>query len=103
MRKPAYRRGELKALAEFAQNNDIALTLLAPAPLVEGVVDLLNLKVCPSLPTQAAAELEGSKVFTKDFLARHNIPTALIRTSLKLSRLWLTARRCAPWWSRPTV
>ena len=70
--------GELEALAEFAQDNDIALTLVGPeAPLVEGVVDLFESKGLPIFgPTQAAAELEGSKAFTKDFLARHNIPTA---------------------------
>lgn len=70
--------GELDALAQFAQDNNIALTLVGPeAPLVEGVVDLFESKDLPIFgPTQAAAELEGSKAFTKDFLARHNIPTA---------------------------
>lgn len=70
--------GELDALAQFAQDNDIALTLVGPeAPLVEGVVDLFESKGLPIFgPTQAAAELEGSKAFTKDFLARHKIPTA---------------------------
>ena len=70
--------GELNALAQFAQDNDIALTLVGPeAPLVEGVVDLFESKGLPIFgPTQAAAELEGSKAFTKDFLARHKIPTA---------------------------
>lgn len=70
--------GQLDALAQFAQDNDIALTLVGPeAPLVEGVVDLFESKGLPIFgPTQAAAELEGSKAFTKDFLARHKIPTA---------------------------
>ena len=70
--------GELDALAQFAQDNNIALTLVGPeAPLVEGVVDLFESKGLPIFgPTQAAAELEGSKAFTKDFLARHKIPTA---------------------------
>ena len=70
--------GELPALADFAEQHQIALTVIGPeAPLVEGIVDLFSqrgLKVFG--PSQAAAELEGSKAFTKDFLARHNIPTA---------------------------
>ena len=67
-----------QALLEFAQHNGIDLTIVGPeAPLVTGVVDLFRehqLKIFG--PTQAAAQLEGSKTFTKDFLARHNIPTA---------------------------
>ena len=65
-------------LVAFAQQNNIGLTIVGPeAPLVNGVVDAFraaNLKIFG--PTQAAAQLEGSKAFTKDFLARHNIPTA---------------------------
>lgn len=70
--------GQLDKLADFAQDNQIDLTVVGPeAPLVEGVVDLFesrNLAIFG--PSQAAAELEGSKAFTKDFLARHRIPTA---------------------------
>jgi phosphoribosylamine--glycine ligase len=66
------------ALIDFAKANQIALTIVGPeVPLVEGIVDafqLAGLKVFG--PTQAAAQLEGSKAFTKDFLARHQIPTA---------------------------
>ena len=65
-------------LVKFAQENDVALTIVGPeAPLVVGVVDAFqaaNLKCFG--PTQGAAQLEGSKAFTKDFLARHQIPTA---------------------------
>ena len=65
-------------LVAFAQQNNIGLTIVGPeAPLVNGVVDAFraaNLKIFG--PTQAAAQLEGSKAFTKDFLARHHIPTA---------------------------
>ncbi|QIM63633.1 phosphoribosylamine--glycine ligase [Pasteurellaceae bacterium Orientalotternb1] len=66
------------ALVEFAQQNDIALTIVGPeAPLVIGVVDAFRAKGLKIFgPTQAAAQLEGSKAFTKDFLARHHIPTA---------------------------
>ncbi|RCU43797.1 phosphoribosylamine--glycine ligase [Corallincola luteus] len=66
------------ALIKFAQENDVALTIVGPeVPLVEGVVDAFqaaNLKAFG--PSQGAAQLEGSKAFTKDFLARHSIPTA---------------------------
>lgn len=69
---------DLPALVTFAKENDIGLTIVGPeAPLVAGVVDAFRangLKIFG--PTQAAAQLEGSKAFTKDFLARHNIPTA---------------------------
>ena len=66
------------ALLSFAQNNHIALTIVGPeAPLVGGIVDLFqaNQLACFG-PTQKAAQLEASKAYTKDFLQRHNIPTA---------------------------
>lgn len=67
-----------KALADFAAVNAVGLTIVGPeAPLVDGVVDLFqqrNLRIFG--PTQGAAQLEGSKAFTKDFLERHQIPTA---------------------------
>ncbi len=66
------------ALLNFAEQNSIALTIVGPeAPLVAGVVDAFE-KAGQKIfgPTQAAAQLEGSKAFTKDFLARHAIPTA---------------------------
>ncbi|MEM6052996.1 phosphoribosylamine--glycine ligase [Erwinia sp. P7711] len=69
---------DIPALLNFAQNEKIDLTIVGPeAPLVIGVVDAFRaagLKIFG--PTQAAAQLEGSKAFTKDFLARHHIPTA---------------------------
>ncbi len=69
---------ELDKLADFAEHNQVALTIVGPeAPLVAGVVDAFRARNLPIYgPTQAAAQLEGSKAFTKDFLARHNIPTA---------------------------
>jgi len=65
-------------LAEFAQNNNVGLTIVGPeVPLVAGVVDYFNERKLPCFgPTKGAAQLEGSKAFTKDFLARHKIPTA---------------------------
>jgi len=65
-------------LVQFAQDNDIYLTIVGPeAPLVAGVVDAFRAAGLKCFgPTKGAAQLEGSKAFTKDFLARHNIPTA---------------------------
>lgn len=69
---------DIEALVSFAKTNQVGLTIVGPeAPLVIGVVDAFQaegLKIFG--PTKGAAQLEGSKAFTKDFLARHNIPTA---------------------------
>lgn len=69
---------DLDKLVAFATTEKIDLTIVGPeAPLVIGVVDafrVAGLKIFG--PTKNAAQLEGSKSFTKDFLARHNIPTA---------------------------
>lgn len=67
-----------QALADFAEQNGVALTIVGPeAPLVDGVVDLFQSRGLRCFgPTAGAAQLEGSKAFTKDFLARHQIPTA---------------------------
>src|SRR5690554_2478190 len=69
---------DLDALVEFAEKEQVALTIVGPeAPLVAGVVDRFQAAglACYG-PTQKAAQLEGSKAFSKDFLARHKIPTA---------------------------
>jgi phosphoribosylamine--glycine ligase len=65
-------------LVEFAKRENIDLTIVGPeAPLVEGLVDRFDSEGLKAFgPTQGAAQLEGSKAFTKDFLARHKIPTA---------------------------
>jgi len=67
-----------EALANFAEQNGIALTIVGPeAPLVDGVVDLFESRGLAIFgPSAGAAQLEGSKAFTKDFLARQQIPTA---------------------------
>lgn len=69
---------DIDGLIAFAKQEKIGLTIVGPeTPLVIGIVDKFReagLKIFG--PTQAAAQLEGSKAFTKDFLARHNIPTA---------------------------
>ncbi|QYN47269.1 phosphoribosylamine--glycine ligase [Gilliamella sp. ESL0405] len=69
---------DISGLLNFAQQQQIDLTIVGPeVPLVLGVVDSFQkagLKIFG--PTKSAAQLEGSKAFTKDFLARHHIPTA---------------------------
>lgn len=69
---------DFAALAEFCEQEQIQLTIVGPeAPLVAGVVDFFRERGLPCFgPGKGAAQLEGSKAFTKDFLARHNIPTA---------------------------
>ncbi len=68
---------DIDALVAFAQEKQIGLTIVGPeAPLVMGVVDAFNQAGLKCFgPTQGASQLEGSKAFTKDFLAHHNIPT----------------------------
>lgn len=69
---------DIAGLAAFAAENDCALTVVGPeAPLVAGIVDHFTAAGLPCFgPTRGAAQLEGSKSFSKDFLARHHIPTA---------------------------
>ncbi|MFI8620325.1 phosphoribosylamine--glycine ligase [Marinomonas sp. NPDC078689] len=69
---------DIADLVAFAKKENIDLTIVGPeAPLVIGVVDAFEKEGLAIFgPTAAAAQLEGSKAFTKDFLARHNIPTA---------------------------
>ncbi len=69
---------DFDALADFAEHNDITLTIVGPEqPLVDGIVDFFAARGLRAFgPSKGAAQLEGSKAFTKDFLARHHIPTA---------------------------
>ena len=69
---------DFKALADFAKVNQVGLTIVGPEqPLVDGVVDYFEAEGLAIFgPRKGAAQLEGSKAFTKDFLARHKIPTA---------------------------
>lgn len=73
---------EFAALAEFALAESVALTIVGPeAPLVDGVVDYFRQRNLACFgPSKGAAQLEGSKAFTKDFLKKHNIPTAAYQT-----------------------
>ena len=77
-RNVAVKVADLDGLLALAQHEAVALTVVGPeVPLVAGVVDRFRaagLRIFG--PTAAAAQLEGSKAFAKDFLARHGIPTA---------------------------
>jgi len=69
---------DIDGLVSFARDHDVGLTIVGPeAPLVIGVVDAFERVGLRCFgPSKGAAQLEGSKAFTKDFLARHGIPTA---------------------------
>ncbi len=69
---------DIDGLIEFTQKHQIGLTIVGPeAPLVAGIVDRFTAAGLPCFgPSAAAAQLEGSKAFAKDFMARHGIPTA---------------------------
>jgi phosphoribosylamine---glycine ligase len=69
---------DIEQLVTFAQENDIGLTIIGPeVPLVMGIVDAFDAAGLRCFgPSKEAAQLEASKSFTKDFLARHAIPTA---------------------------
>jgi len=73
---------DIVALRYFAQEHGVGLTIVGPeAPLVLGIVDEFRSAGLRCFgPTKRAAQLEGSKAFCKDFLARHRIPTAAYRT-----------------------
>ncbi len=78
---------DIAGLLEFAQRERIDLTIVGPeAPLVLGVVDAFQAAGLRCFgPSKAAARLEGSKAFTKDFLKRHGIPTAAYATFTRSS------------------
>lgn len=73
---------DIYGLAQFAATNKIDLTVVgSEAPLVKGIVDLFEERGLTIFgPSKAAAQVEGSKIFLKHFLKRHNIPTARYQT-----------------------
>lgn len=77
---------DIEGLATLARAESIGLTIVGPeAPLVAGIVDRFNELDLPCFgPSAAASQLEGSKAFTQDFLARHNIPSAAYRNFTQL-------------------
>lgn len=78
---------DVPALLAFAKAEQIALTIVGPeAPLARGVVDAFRADGLQIFgPTKGAAQLESSKAFAKDFLARHQIPTAAYQTFTDIS------------------
>jgi phosphoribosylamine--glycine ligase len=74
--------GDIPALIRFALEREVGLTIIGPeVPLVAGIVDRFSAAGLRCFgPSRGAAQLEGSKTFTKDFLARHGIPTAAYAT-----------------------
>ena len=78
---------DLEGLASFAEEENIALTIVGPeAPLVSGIVNAFNARGLKCFgPTKEASVLEGSKVFTKDFLHRHRIPTGKYKSFSDIS------------------
>ena len=86
-------------LADFAEQNEIELTIVGPeAPLVDGVVDIFKARGLTIFgPTKEAAQLEGSKVYMKNFLAKYNIPTAAYIESDSIEDLFkFTEKLTAP-------
>ena len=77
---------DFEAVAQFVLDNNVAMVVVGPEdPLVKGVYDYFKgngalAHVAVIGPSQAAAQLEGSKSFAKDFMQRHNIPTAAYRS-----------------------
>jgi len=82
LRNVPYDGRDHAALAAFVQDEDIALTVVGPeAPLADGIVDVFRARGLRVFgPTQAAAQLESSKDYAKQFMVRHGIPTAQYRT-----------------------
>jgi len=88
---------DIGRLVAFARSERIELTIVGPeAPLVAGVVDAFEEAHCRCFgPRKAAARLEGSKAFTKEFLRRHRIPTAAYATFTKgtFDPAWVRGQR----------
>jgi len=97
VRNVAIGADELGRLADLAASEAVALTIVGPeVPLVAGIVDLFSSRGLPCFgPRKAAAQLEGSKVFSKEFLVRHGIPTAAYRrfTRDDFDAGWVAAQR----------
>jgi phosphoribosylamine--glycine ligase len=87
---------DIAALVELARTERIALTIVGPeAPLVAGVVDAFSAAGLACFgPSRAAARLEGSKAFAKEFLRRHGIPTARSATFTRANfdAAWVSAQ-----------
>jgi len=87
LRNEAVAVTDIDGLVALAKRENVGLTVVGPeVPLVAGVVDRFTAEGLRCFgPTAAAAQLEGSKAFAKDFLARHGIPTAYYAVFTELS------------------
>ena len=93
------------AVVAFCRDQRIGFVVIGPeAPLVGGLADALAAAGISCFgPSKAAAQLEGSKGFTKDLCARYGIPTAAYGRFTELSRRWhICAGKARRSWSRPT-
>ena len=97
MRNAAIAADDVAGLVSFAREERIDLTIVGPeGPLVQGVVDAFAAGGLRCFgPVKAAAQLEGSKAYTKEFLARHGIPTAAYATFTRANfdPAWVLAQR----------
>jgi phosphoribosylamine--glycine ligase len=86
LRNAAVGAEDIDGLLDLAKAESVGLTIIGPeVPLVAGIVDRFRDQGLPCFgPTADAAQLEGSKVFTKEFLQRHNIPTAAYQSFTEL-------------------
>ncbi|MCH6550251.1 MAG: phosphoribosylamine--glycine ligase [Proteobacteria bacterium] len=86
LRNAAVGAGDIDGLLALARSESVELTIIGPEiPLVAGVVDRFREQGLPCFgPTAEAAQLEGSKAFTKEFLKRHDIPTAAYQSFTEL-------------------
>jgi phosphoribosylamine--glycine ligase len=98
VRNVAVAAEDVVGLVELARREGVGLTIIGPeAPLVLGVVDAFEAAGLRCFgPRRAAAQLEGSKAFTKEFLRRHGIPTAAYATFTRdtFDAAWVRAQRC---------
>ena len=79
---------DFSALANFCESSDVSITIVGPeAPLVDGIVDYFQDRGLRCFgPSRAAAQLEGSKAFAKEFMQRHKIPTGHYRVFDRLDK-----------------
>ena len=91
--------GDVAAIAAFAEKNQPDLTIVGPElPLVNGLTDAFRQRNWAIVgPSQQAAQLEGSKIFAKEFLVRHNIPTAKMYGSYETSADACAALKSVTW------
>ena len=87
---------DFAALADFARERDVALTVVGPeAPLVDGVTDYFQQQGLACFgPVAKAARLEGSKSFSKDFMRRHGVPTATYEVFTEIEPAATFVRKC---------